>query len=358
MGSRPTRTRAVLAGVAGAALVWAGSCNAEVVTVGTALPMPPREGFGVTLVCNSCVLTSPSVPNGVSDISPVNGMVIRWHLNKSASEAGSSYRLRVLARYGEEYVAAGRSAPVSPAHESAVETFPAHLPIQAGQLIGLELENSQSQVSLGSSTGAESALLEPAIPDGTASTPPTWWDEAGWSTGAIFPFNAEILPTPTITNISPAKGPPVGGNVVAIAGTNFAEVMSVSFGSAEAIYTIDSEAELTATVPAGVEGSSVPVSVVTAAGRAEAAVDYNYEPESPPTGAGNPAPSGCLVPRLKGRRLPAVKRMLRRANCRLGQLRKGHRVTTRSGRVKKQSPAPGTSLPSGGKVVVALRSPH
>jgi IPT/TIG domain len=54
-------------------------------------------------------------------------------------------------------------------------------------------------------------------------------------------------------------------------GANFAEVASVSFGSTETTYTIDSESELTATVPAGMGGSSVPVSVVTAAGRAEAA---------------------------------------------------------------------------------------
>jgi IPT/TIG domain/PASTA domain len=333
-------------------LLWAGSCKAEVVTVGTAMPMPPHENFGIVLDCNSCVLTSPSVPNGASDVSPVDGVIIRWHLNKAVPESGSSFRLRVLARHEEEYLEAGRSDPETPVGVSVVETYPANLPIQAGQLIGLELENSQSKALLGNSPRAESVLLEPAIADGEAGTAPTWWDEAWWAKEAIFPFNAEILPTPRITKVGPTNGPAAGGNQVVIEGANFAEVTSVSFGSTEATYTVDSESEVTATVPAGVGGSSVPVFVVTAAGRAEAAAGYVYE--ASPTGGGDPAPtSGCLVPRLKERRLKAVKQMLSRRDCRLGQVKVRHRATTRSGRVKRQSPSPGTMLPSGGKVAVA-----
>jgi hypothetical protein len=248
---------------------------------------------------------------------------------------------------------------VAPVGVSAVETFPAHLPIQAGQLIGLELENAQSNVLLGSSSGAESALLEPAIADGEAGTPPTWWGEAWWAKGTIFPFNAEILPAPTITDVGAAKGPAGGGNKITIVGENFAEVISVSFGSTEANYTVDSESALTATVPAGVGGTLIPVSVVTAAGRAEAAADYAYE-ASPTSGGGDPAPapSGCLVPRLKERRLKAVKRMLSRIGCELGPVRMRHRTTKRSGRVKRQSPPPGTALPSGGRVEVTLGLAH
>jgi hypothetical protein len=280
-------------------------------------------------------------------------VILHWHLNKSVAESGSSFRLRVLARRGEEYVGAGRSEPVTPAGTRAVETFPTRLPIQAGQLIGLELENPLSRVLLGSSSGAESVMLEPAIPDGEASIPDAWWNEAWWTNEGIFPFNAEILPVPSIANVSPAKGSSAGGNEVTIVGANFAEVESVSFGSTEATYTIDSESELAATVPAGLGGSSVPVSVVTAAGRAEAASNYAYEPS--PMVAGDPAPpTGCLVPRLKGRRLEAVKRMLSRGDCSLGPVRLRHRVTARSGRVRRQNPPTGTALPSGGKVEVVL----
>jgi hypothetical protein len=332
-----------------------------VVKVGTPLPMAPHEGFGITLDCNSCVLTSPNVPDGVSDVSPVDGMIIRWQLNKSVSGNGSSFRLRVLTRHGEEYVGAGRSAPVVTSGSwSTVETFPTHLPIQAGQLIGLELESSESDVDLGSSPGVESVLLEPAILDGQTGTPPSWWGEAGWAKEVIFPFSAEILPTPTLASVSPTKGPPAGGNDVVITGANFAEVTSVSFGLTEASYTIDSESELTAVVPQGAGGSSVPVSVVTAAGRAGAALGYVYEPSpSPsPTGPGEPAPTGCLVPRLKARRLGAVKQMLSRGDCRLGQVRMRHHVSVRSGRVKRQSPPSGTALPAGAKVEVTLGSPR
>jgi hypothetical protein len=355
----PSRSRvcAVLGGAAFAVLLCAGSCKAEVVTVGTALPMAPHENFGLVLDCDSCVLTSPTVPNGAADVSPVDGVIIRWHLNEAVFENGSSFRLRVLAQHGDEYLGAGRSDPETPASVSTVGTYPANLPIKAGQLIGLELENSESQILVGSSAGAEPVLLEPAIADGEAGTPPTWWGEAWWAKGAIFPFNAEILPTPRITKVGPTNGPPAGGNQVVIGGANFAEVTSVSFGSTEASYTVDSESEVTATVPAGVGGSSVPVSVVTAAGRAEAAAGYAYEALSPTVSGGSP-PSGCLVPRLKKRRLEAVRRMLSRANCRLGHVRMRHRATARSGRVKRQSPPPETVLPSGGEVEVALGFDH
>jgi hypothetical protein len=339
-------------------LIGAGSCNAQVVSIGTTLPMPPHEGFGLILSCNSCVLTSPSVPNGASDVSPVDGAIIRWHLNKAIVEGGSGFRLRVLTRRDDEYVAAGRSASEIPTGISAVETFPAELPIRAGQLIGLELENSQSEIRVGSSPGAEPVLLEPAIADGEAGTPPTWWGEAWWAMGSIFPFNAEILLPPTISNVSPAKVPHSGGNEVSIAGENFALLKSVTFGSTEASYKVNSEAELTAIVPAGVAGTSVPVSVVTAAGRAEATVDYAYEAPPVSESVSEPALSGCVVPRLKQRRLKAVKRMLGRSNCSLGRVKMRHHATTRSGRVKKQSPHPGTALPSGSLVEVTLGLTH
>ncbi|MBS1894903.1 MAG: IPT/TIG domain-containing protein [Actinobacteria bacterium] len=323
-------------------------------TVGAALPMAPHEGFGLIFSCNTCVITNPIVPNGASDVSPVDGAIIRWHLNKAVP--GGAFRLRVLSRRGPEYVGAGRSAQVTTTSVSAVETFPAHLPIQAGDLIGLELENSQSEFLFGSSLGAEPVLLEPAIADGEPGTPPAWWPEAWWAKGADLPFNAEILLPPRIVSVTPGQGPGGGGNRVTIAGENFAEVTSVGFGSTEAAYTVDSESEITVTAPAGSAGSSVPVSVVTAAGRAEASNGYTYEPSqaSVQPNVDIPAPSGCLVPRLKNRRLEVVKRMLSGSNCRLGHVRVRRHAAAGIRRVKRQSPVPGTALPPGGRVEVMV----
>ena len=57
---------------------------------------------------------------------------------------------------------------------------------------------------------------------------------------------------PAVTSINPVTGPAAGGTVVTITGSGFSSVSAVSFGStAAAAFTIDSDASITATSPAG-----------------------------------------------------------------------------------------------------------
>lgn len=57
----------------------------------------------------------------------------------------------------------------------------------------------------------------------------------------------------------------------------------------------------------------------------------------------------CVVPKLKGKSLPASRRALSKARCRAGRItRKYSRV--RKGRVVSQKPAPGRHLAVGAKV--------
>lgn len=62
----------------------------------------------------------------------------------------------------------------------------------------------------------------------------------------------------------------------------------------------------------------------------------------------------CRVPKLKRKKLAAVRKALRRSNCRLGRVKKRKGVTAKTGRVVKQRPAAGKSLPAGAKVAVVL----
>lgn len=61
--------------------------------------------------------------------------------------------------------------------------------------------------------------------------------------------------------------------------------------------------------------------------------------------------TACKVPNLVGRSLPAARKKLKRANCRLGPI---HGKRSRSARVVKQFRKPGASLPAGAKVAVKL----
>lgn len=84
-------------------------------------------------------------------------------------------------------------------------------------------------------------------------------------------------------------------------------------------------------------------------------------PMSPPepvvqsalTPGDSPAPptQGCTVPRLKGQSLKADRNRLREAGCRLGDVR-GAR--TRTAKVIKQFPVPGTTRAAGAEVAVKL----
>ena len=91
---------------------------------------------------------------------------------------------------------------------------------------------------------------------------------------------------PTVTGVSPAAGPTAGGNTVTITGTGFQNIFGfpgvtkVDFGSVPApSFTVDSDTQLTATVPPGSAGT-VDVTVLTWLGATtatSAADQYTYQ---------------------------------------------------------------------------------
>ena len=58
----------------------------------------------------------------------------------------------------------------------------------------------------------------------------------------------------------------------------------------------------------------------------------------------------CTVPNVKKRTLPAAKRAIGRANCRVGKIRRAYSKIVKRGRVISERPKPYTVLPSGAKV--------
>ena len=66
---------------------------------------------------------------------------------------------------------------------------------------------------------------------------------------------------PTVTEVSPDKGPTAGGTSVTIAGKHLNEATAVKFGStAASSVTADSETSITAVAPAGTGTVDVTVS--------------------------------------------------------------------------------------------------
>ncbi|HET6997325.1 MAG TPA: IPT/TIG domain-containing protein [Solirubrobacterales bacterium] len=319
-------------------LAFATSSQAATVTVGARLPMDVVEN--VVIGCSeSCVVTNPTAPDGASDLSPVDGVILRWRLYRGSAPSPEGpdpgYRLRVLTPFAGGYLAAGTSSLAVPTRFDAVETFSTYLPVRAGQLIALEALNHDSSLRFGFSKAATSVFLEPAIADGEdAPEQPVWED------GYLFPFNADVLPPPRIYGVSPSGGSVGSSANVIVRGDNFAEVGSVIFGGQPVEFTVDSESQITAKAPPGTQIGPVAVTVTTIAGRAEAAGGYRYD--------------GCVVPKLKGKSLKAARNALRLSKCRLGDVRRRHGATARTGRVKRQGLPRGAVLPPDAPVEVAL----
>ena len=88
----------------------------------------------------------------------------------------------------------------------------------------------------------------------------------GSGTGSLTNAFEYVNPVPTFSSISPAAGPPDGGTVVTISGTNFSGATAVTFGgTAAASYTVNSATSITSTTPAHAAGAA-DVSVTTPIG--------------------------------------------------------------------------------------------
>ena len=71
---------------------------------------------------------------------------------------------------------------------------------------------------------------------------------------------------PTVSSVSPAKGPTAGGTSVTITGTNFTGATAVNFGANNATsYTVNGATQITAVAPSGAAGT-VDIKVTTAGG--------------------------------------------------------------------------------------------
>lgn len=328
-----------------AALAFTSGAQAALVTVGS-----PLTGTFIETDCGSipCVFADRSHPEaGATVSSPVDGAVVAWHIIDGT--ALHQYRLRVLSpAAGGAFTFSGTSAAEIPAGPQ-LETFPAALPIQAGQLIGIELELG-GRIGSRAVGGAEYMLFDPPPADGATLAPAI--SETGFEHG----FNAEVQPAPTITAFGPTSGPISGGTTVTIGGTDFEGATAVKFGQTPAAgFTVDSEGVVSAVSPAGAAGSA-PITVTTVAGTAGSSQQFAYQAPMTPTPVTpivTPAPT-CKVPKLKGKKLKASKGKLRAADCKVGKVTKKKGAKAATGKVVGQSKKPGTVLAAGTVVKVTL----
>lgn len=274
-----------------------------------------------------------SVAAGNSYVAPSPGVITSWS-TQTGTNPGQTLGMKVYRPTGAgTFLVVGQDGPRS--LTSGLNTFPVGIPVQAGDILGIFLPPSVHS----------DCLFETGLAGDVIS-----WQEGNSPVGSSFPIQetysenrlniaATLLPPPTISAIAPAEGSIKGASVV-ITGANFASVTGVSFGSVPATFTVNSEGQITAVAPPSKTLSKVQVTVTTAAGSATSAQTFAYK--------------GCKVPQLKGKKLKAAKKKIRKGGCKLGKVKKLGGATAKTGKVTKQSPKPGKILAPGSKVKVTL----
>ena len=310
-----------------AALLVATAAQASTITVGSVLPpgSTPTEFKSVETFFNTAL-----PEKGANLTSPVSGAIVRWRMQ---DPVGGPFYLRVLRPNGTGgYMAAGTSNPVTPSG-GGLQTFTANLPVQAGDLIGVDPTNAADKIGVVEVAGSSFGFIFPPPFDGATVAP------SGSEAGKEIELSAEVQPTPTIASISPDFGPVAGGTTVTITGTDLASASAVKFGTVPAAsFKAESETKITAVAPPSATVGAVDVTATTIAGTSATVRDDRFFYE------------GCAVPSLKGKKLKVAKRALNRADCKVGKVSKVTRRKGKPGRVLKQSIKPGKVLASGTKV--------
>ena len=341
------RTLILLSALGLLMLAATGLAGAATVTVGSPLTLKFGGALGSSpsgTWANS-VLTEP----GAHTTSPVDGAVIAWTMTGNYS-ANKPFELRVL-RPGEggAYTAVGTSAAEKPS--GGTQTFATDLPIKAGDLIGLNV-NESGYIGQVEVAGGLVVDWFPKFGEGATLAPPYKAEKSELG------FNATVQPAPTISAVSAATGPAAGGTSVTISGTDFEGASAVDFGPTAALSaTVSSEGQIVAVSPPGT--GSVPVTVTTVAGTATAPQPFVYV--SPPAPPAPPAPAPpippaktCTVPNLDGKSLKAAKKKIAAAHCKVGKLTKKEGATAKDGKVTKQTPKAAAVVPAATKVKLTI----
>jgi IPT/TIG domain/PASTA domain len=316
------------------ALAAASTASAALITLGP--PLSTTTYTPTNCTNPGCTFSHFALPGGSLPASPVDGAIVSWSLKGASATPG--YAIRILSRSGTSLTGIATSTPQTPAG-SGLQTFATALPVKQGQLIGVDIPQGGT-FGLVELTGATLAEVTPLLLDG-ATKPVTEFpnDEVG--------FSAQVQPAPTISVLGSTSGPATGGSSVLVAGTDFEGATSVKFGATPATFSVTSENTITATSPPAAAGP-VPVTVTTVAGTASSAQQFVYTTPPPP-----PAPT-CKVPKLKGKTLKSAKKRIRAADCRVGKLTKKEGATAKDGKVVKQAPKPGVTVPANTKVKMTL----
>ncbi len=142
------------------ALITASQARAATVTIGSPLTGPFSPGTAGM----PSTWTNTALPPGGTLTSPSDGTIVRWRI---VGAEGGPFELRVLTPVGgTTYTGAGTGPPQIPTTD-ATQTFPASLPIKAGQIVGFDSTRAMDMFASMAAPGATYTDWNPPLADGS-----------------------------------------------------------------------------------------------------------------------------------------------------------------------------------------------
>jgi IPT/TIG domain-containing protein len=216
----------------------------------------------------TCTLAQTGLSSGLV-ATPAPGRITAWWA--FSSNPGSTATLRVFHRvqpvFQQRYEAVGTSN--SEALQSTVIAFPADLPADANDVLGLTFPTGSS-VDAAANASSNVELFSDDFPDGTAEVATNQFADT-------LEFGARFIFEPVVSGIAASSGATAGGEtVVVITGDHLTDSTKVMFGAAPAMsFSIDSNSRITATTPPESAGA-VDVTVAGPAGTSATSVADQY----------------------------------------------------------------------------------
>ncbi|HEY6637822.1 MAG TPA: PASTA domain-containing protein [Solirubrobacterales bacterium] len=172
------RLKVAAAGVAGAAsLFGASTAQAATVTLGS----PLTNALPSDQIAISATVRQAALP-GATLVAPFNGQIRSWNV----MSASGGWTLQVLHPSGGGFVSTASTHGET--FEPGIVTFPARLPIRAGDSIGLASDSASSTIGNSDATpGATIDLYAPPLTDNAAPR------SASTSRSRELGFNATIV---------------------------------------------------------------------------------------------------------------------------------------------------------------------
>lgn len=182
----PAIGRLLAFGAASAALLAGPATTDAAITVGSSLTAPVNNNIQQGCGAAPCTYVNVALSDtGAIVASPLTGVLVRWRMLGNAN--GASFEVRVLRPApGGEYTGVGTGTPEVPVG-AGPSTFSTRLPIQAGDLVGLNTPAGVNWLQGTSpATGGSYAKFDPALADGSSASPP------GFSTNIEVGFNGDV----------------------------------------------------------------------------------------------------------------------------------------------------------------------